>query len=101
MALNKAGWERKVRSLARTCGSVIWTEHAKQQMRKRAITMVVALDVLRNGTINSEPELDIRTGHMKCRMERYCAGRPTVVVVALEGERTSECLVVTAFTIGD
>lgn len=101
MALDKMGWERKVQGLARTCGSVVWTKHAKQQMRKRAITMMVALDVLRNSVINKEPEQDILTGHTKCRMERYCAGKPTSVVVAVECERASECLVVTAFTIGD
>jgi len=101
MALNKAGWERKVRHLARACGSIVWTEHAKQQMRRRAITMAVALDVLRYGSVNREPEPDIRTGHVVCRMERYCAGAPITLVVALDGEHATECLVVTAFTIGE
>lgn len=78
---------------------MVWTEHAKQQMRKRAITMAVALDVLRNGAISMEPELDIRTNHTKCRMERYCAGRPIAVQVALEHEKATKCIVVTAFAI--
>jgi hypothetical protein len=63
--------------------------------------MMVALDVLRNGAINKEPEPDIHTRHMKCRIERYCAGRPIAVVVALECELATECIVVTAFKIGD
>ncbi|WP_414648037.1 hypothetical protein [Castellaniella sp.] len=63
--------------------------------------MAVALDALQNGAISREPEPNIRTGCTECRMERYCAGRPVAVIVALEHVRTSKCIVVTAFTIGD
>lgn len=101
MVVSKSGWERRIRSLAKTSGAIFWTEHAKQQMRKRAITMAVVLDALQNGAISREPELNIRTGRTECRMERYCAGRPVAVVVALEHVRASECIVVTAFMIGD
>jgi len=99
--MSKADWERRIRHLARDSATIVWTEHAKQQMRKRRITLPVALDVLLNGIIHREPEPDIRTGHMKCTMERFCAGRPTAVVVALENAAPSSCIVVTAFIIGE
>ncbi|HEU0230156.1 MAG TPA: DUF4258 domain-containing protein [Burkholderiaceae bacterium] len=101
MALNKAGYERRIHELARDSASITWTEHAKQQMRRRHITMSVVLDVLQRGIIHKEPEPDIKTGHMKCTIERFCAGRPTAAVVALESESASSCFVVTAFLIGD
>lgn len=82
-------------------GCIKWSVHAQQQMRIRKITMPVVLDVLRNGVIHREPEINIKTGFHECRMERFCAGRNLGVVVALEEEESSSCIVVTAFIIGD
>lgn len=101
MRFSKNDWEKLIRTLSKDSSQVIWTEHAKQQMRKRHITMPIILDVLRKGIIRREPETDIKTGHIKCHMERYCAGQPITAVVALEDEDTSFCIVVTAFNIGD
>ena len=60
----------------------------------------MAFDVLRKGKILLEPEPDIKTGHMVCRMERFTAGSPIAVVVACENENALDCIVVTAFIIG-
>lgn len=70
-------------------------------MRRRAITITVVLDVLRNGIIDRKPEPDIKTGSIVCRMERYCAGKPMTAMVALKDETASECVVVTTFISGD
>ncbi len=101
MASSRSDWERTIRRVARDSSHIRWTEHAKQQMRKRVITMAVVLDVLRNGVINREPELDLKTGDMHCRVERFCAGVPVAVVVALKCIRANECNVVTVFLIGE
>lgn len=96
MPWSKRQWETHIRKLSKYSDNVYWTRHAEQQMRKRHITKAVALDVLRAGVINLEPEPDIKTGHITCRMERFCAGVNVAIVVALEGEGARECIVVTA-----
>lgn len=101
MSWTKRDWEKKIRALAVNSGNVIWTEHAKQQMRRRNISMAVALDALCHGVIRREPEVDIRTAHTVCRMERYAAGKTVGICVALEAESSQSGIVVTAMLIGD
>ena len=101
MAWNKRDWERWVHRLAKSSGCIKWSTHAQKQMRARKITMPVVLDVLRNGIIQREPEISIKTGFHECRMERFCAGRSVAVIVAIEEEQASSCLVVTTFVIGE
>lgn len=101
MAWNKRDWERWIRRLAKNSGCIKWSIHAQKQMRARNITMPIALDVLRNGVIQREPEVSIKTGFHECRMERFCAGRNLAVIVAIEKEKAPTCLVVTAFGIGE
>lgn len=101
MAWNNRYWERWIRQLSQNSACVKWSFHAKQQMLKRGITMPVALDVLRHGSVHRAPEINIRTGSTECRMERFSVGLRIGVVVALDRERAPSCLVVTAFFIGE
>jgi hypothetical protein len=100
MAWSKRDWERHVRGLAKSDECIFWSRHVEKQMRARKITIPSALDVLRKGIINLEPEPDIKTGDMVCRMERFVSGRSLAICVALESEGASDCLVVTAIVIG-
>ena len=90
-----------MKEIARNSGNVVWTNHAQQQMKKRHITFAMATDVLCRGIIHKEPEQDIRTGHMICRMERYCAGANIAICAALESEQACDIIVVTAIRFGD
>jgi len=101
LAWSKRDWEKRVREIAQDSGNIIWTNHAQQQMKKRHITFAMATDVLCRGTVQKEPEQDIRTGHMICRMERYCAGEDIGICVALKSEQASKIIVVTAIRFGD
>lgn len=99
MAWSKKQWETHIRGCCQDTSNIAWTKHAKTRMRERKITMAVALDILRNGTIKLEPEPDIKTGHMVCRIERYCAGSTIALSVALEEEGATTCIVVTAINL--
>lgn len=101
MALSKRQWESLVRKIAANSKQIKWTEHAKQQMKARHITMPMALDALFKGTVKLEPEPDIRTGDTICRMERYPAGREIGICVALTSEKAADAIVVTALIIRD
>lgn len=100
MAFSKRDWEKLVQKLAKQEGKVFFSDHAISQMKARTITRAVALEVLRKGNINREPELDIKTAHTKCTIERFVAGIHAAVVVALEDENATNCIVVTAFLAG-
>lgn len=101
MAWSKRDWEKLVKQIAKDSANVSWSTHAQQQMRRRHITFAMALDVLCHGVIQKEPEPDIRTGNMICRMERYCAGNDLGICVALHSELATEMIVVTAIRFGD
>ncbi len=100
MSFSKRDWEKLIRKIAKEEGNVFFSEHVELRMRQRKITRIVAMEVLRKGNINKEPEPDIKTGDTKCAMERYVAGQPISIVVALEDRNATSCLVVTAFVIG-
>ena len=100
MSLSKRQWESLIREIAGKSNQIIWTEHAKQQMKTRHITMPMALDALSKGSIRLEPEPNIRTGDTICRIERYIAGKDIGICVALESEKVATMIVVTALIIG-
>ncbi len=100
MSFSKRDWEKLIRKIAENEGKVFISEHAELRMRQRNITRVVALEVLRKGNINQEPEPDLKTGDMKCALERYVAGHAVKIVVAVEDSNATTCLIVTAFAIG-
>ncbi len=60
---------------------------------------MLVFDVLRKGLIKREPEIDMVTGYLKCRMERFVAGRELAVVIAVENESATKGVVVTAIAV--
>ncbi|MGB7196121.1 MAG: DUF4258 domain-containing protein [Collimonas pratensis] len=99
MSTSKHQWEKLIRGIAQDTARISFSRHALGQMRARKITLSMALDVLRKGKIELEPEVDMKTGHTCCRMERYTAGKAVAVVVACEDEHAPDCIVVTAFVV--
>ena len=84
---------RRIRELAAESVNVVFTQHAKRQMRTRTITPPQVIDVLRLGSIVEGPALDAY-GCWKCTMRRFAAGETTHVAVAL---CDSELVVITAY----
>lgn len=101
MTYSKRDWEKLIRKMTLDASKVFFSNHALKQMKDRKITQPMAFDVLRKGVIHAEPELDIKTGHLKCRMQRFTAGKSVAIVVACEDEKAIDCIIVTAFIIGD
>lgn len=99
MPWNKQQWERHIRCLCAENANIAWTAHARQQMRNRQISMDMAIDVLTKGSIRLEPEVDVKTSHLVCRMERFCAGHHLAVCVAMPSEASARCIVVTVIRI--
>jgi hypothetical protein len=87
--------------LAADSVNVFFTRHAELRMKERHITRLQVLEVLRHGVIRREPEPDLKTGHIQCRMERMLAGRDLAVVLALDGPSAMAGIVITALLIGD
>ncbi|MCC2596253.1 DUF4258 domain-containing protein [Pusillimonas sp. MFBS29] len=101
MAWNNRDWERWIHQISKDSGCVKWSAHARARMRERKITMPVILDILHKGAVNRVPEVNIKTGYIECRIERFCAGRNIAVIVAIEQELAPSCLVVTIFIVGE
>jgi len=95
MAWTQLQWQTRLRTLASDHSNIAWTDHARMQLRCRDISMDMAIDVISKGSIHMAPELDIRTGHTVCRMERFCAGKHLAICVALESQTSSRCIIVT------
>lgn len=95
MSWNKQQWEQRIRSLCADYAHIAWTAHARHQMRDRQVSMGMAIDVLTKGSIRLHPETDIKTGHVVCRMERFCAGHHLAVCVAMPCETSVRCIIVT------
>jgi hypothetical protein len=68
-------------------------------MKERHITRMLVFEVLQKGLIKREPEIDMVTGHLKCRMERFVAGRELAIVIAVENGSATKGVVVTAIAV--
>ncbi len=88
--------ERYIRSTAADSKKVGFSDHARNQMRKRHISVDTVFEVLRKGKILRQPELNANHGNLECRMEFYVSGEERKVVVAVSDE-DENALVVTAF----
>ena len=73
--------EKHIKYCAVDSAHVVFTDHARQRMRKRFINDPMVLDVLRNGVMAPKPEPDMKHTGLKCRMQRYVAGVQVAVVV--------------------
>ncbi len=93
---SKAQLEKFIRQVAKTDTTrIVFTPHAQKRMRERNITMDMALDCLRKGIIQREPEPNTRHGTLECLMERYTAGYNIGLIVALSGDNP-DLIIVTA-----
>lgn len=97
----KRDWETLIRHIAGNSGNVFFTRHAEQRMKQRHITRSQVLETLRLGVLRLEPEPDLKTGDVRCRMERLIAGRKIGAVLAVDGPDASSGVVVTALVIGE
>jgi hypothetical protein len=95
MSWSKQQWEQRIRVLCADNANIAWTVHAREQMRDRQISMEMAVDVLTKGSIRLQPEVDLKTNHLVCRMERFCAGNHLAVCVAIPTETSARCIIVT------
>ncbi|MET0105701.1 MAG: DUF4258 domain-containing protein [Sedimenticola sp.] len=72
---------------------VVYTAHAKTQMRKRRITRVQVLRCLRHGQITEGPARSAN-GNWQFTIESYSAGTPVAVAAALDHDRNGNLIVV-------
>ena len=75
--------EKHIHRSAADSANVLWTVHAKSQMRARKVSLPLAVEVLRLGLIRIQPE-DGRGGGLVCRLERFVAGVQVAVVVHVD-----------------
>ena len=80
--LSKQQLEAYIRAESLNSQNVFFTNHVKQQMRKRHISAACVLSTLREGRIKRTPEPNTMLGTLECRMEHYCTGHNVGVVVA-------------------
>jgi len=78
--------ERHIRSVAKDSARVIFTYHAQKQMKARQVLDAEVFHVLRTGSIRIDPEEDLKTGHLVCRMECHAASRTLAVCTALDDD---------------
>lgn len=83
-----------LREAAQATDRVEFTVHARQQMRRRRITVAQVLHCLMRGRIAEGPAPDVR-GNWTCRVEGVVAGRGLGVAAAIE--ITADVVVITAF----
>jgi hypothetical protein len=95
MPWNKQQWQQRIRFICANNAHIAWTAHARHQMHERQVSMDMAIDVLTKGNIRLQPEIDIKTNHLVCRMERFCAGCHLAVCVAMPSETSMRCIIVT------
>ena len=93
-----SAFEKYIRRLALETRSIRFTVHARTRMDQRAISVAMALECLRRGTIRRPPEQNIKTGWYECRMERYTGGKNVVVIAAVE-EANPAVIVVTVIDL--
>jgi hypothetical protein len=95
--LSNAALQKHIQALARDSAKVFITVHARDRMLELGVSDLEVIDGLRHGVIQRPPQLDRKTGHVKCRMEHFGPSRNLAVVAALD-EADPSVVVVTAMT---
>ncbi|RJG15699.1 DUF4258 domain-containing protein [Massilia cavernae] len=96
--LSKQQLEAYIRAESLDSQNVFFTNHVKQQMRKRHISVACVISTLREGRIKRTPEPNTMLGTLECRMEHYCTGHNVGVVVAISDD-VPDLVLVTAMYI--
>ena len=95
--LSNAALQKHIRTLAKDSSKVFITEHARDRMLERRVSDIEVIECLRHGVIERPPQVDRKTGDLKCTMECFGASRNMAVVAALSDEH-SDVIVVTVLT---
>lgn len=95
--LREADAKRMLTKLAECGSQVFFTDHAKQQMRKRKITPLQVINCLRKGRITEAPCLDLH-GNWKLTIERYASGESIGCGVAIDAD-VPKAIIITAFWV--
>jgi len=97
--LTRTQLQKRIRDASKETVNVVFTGHAAQRMKQRAISRACVIECLRRGRLLRQPEPNFGKGSLECRMEHYCAGRNIGAVVALCDEDPS-MVVVTVMHVG-
>jgi len=88
------GLRRQIAALAADSAKVVLTEHAREQMAARQVTLPQVLEVLRRGGVSEPAHQHLRTGDWRCTLERRVAGDLVRVAAAVHQKATGEMVVV-------
>lgn len=77
--------------------NVIFTDHARKQMRARKITIPQVLNCMKKGRITEAPCMD-HAGLWKVTVERYASGENIGCAVAIDNSK-HKTIVITAFWV--
>jgi hypothetical protein len=88
-----------VRAAAKNSANVFFTEHARQRMRRRQITVTQVMRCLLHGRISEGPASDLKKGGWKVTMEHYSAGEAIGIAVGIESVTASAVAVITVFRV--
>lgn len=81
--LSQTQLEAYIRSESCQSLNIVFTDHARKQMKLRKITDDLVTATLQNGKIKRTPEPNAMKGSLECRMEHYVAGVTLAVIVAI------------------
>lgn len=76
-----------IRSVAETAVNIGWSDHAREMLVERDISMRQALDTIRCGRMIEGPNLD-ECNEWRCKLVKRTAGRRIQVVVATDGDQS-------------
>ena len=93
MRLSDASFVKKLRAIAVDSHRVVLTDHAKQRMKQRRITLRQVLECLRRGRIDEPAHVTIH-GDWKATLEHQYAGDVVRVAVAIEKQDDGDLAVV-------
>lgn len=75
--------EKRIRQLAADTRNIRWSQHARDRMEERDISIRVALTVIRSGIVTGEITPGKRPGEWKTKVVRNVRGRRDVGVVVI------------------
>jgi hypothetical protein len=75
--------EADIHERATDSSNLIWTDHARNRMEERGITIHDAVRVLRDGLIKGQPRPGKKEGQWVCKMTKRTHGNRDVGVVTI------------------
>ena len=78
----RATAQQRIRDLADNDNNIIWGDHALERMGERGIDDIVVLRVLRQGSVDAEPELT-EYNEWKCKVTLKVKGSRVAGVVTI------------------